>query len=155
MRNWRMLPVMAGLMLSCTLISGCAFHRTAQLTPANVVATETNNLVVNFVSHGTPTGEVRVNLPNGDVMTGGFTLFRTQTIYDYNTALLMEVFGRGAIKEGGRIYVNNTPTFSPGIVDVASPSGLSCHCDLINNNFTTHGQGACVFSNGAIYSLTF
>jgi hypothetical protein len=94
-------------------------------------------------------------MPNGDVLTGGFTLFRDQNIYTYNTALLMAIFGKGPIREAGLSYANSTPTFSPGVSDFSSPSGLTGHCDLINNNFTAHGQGACTFSNGATYSLTF
>lgn len=136
------------------LLSACA--RTASLVSDNAIAYRDGAVdEVRFKAYGMGTGEVWMRLHNGETLSGRYQLDRDVNILTYNGALLAAVFGTGAVKQAGREIVNGAPVWSPGVVDVSSASGDTCHCDLMNNNFTGHGQGACKFADGAIYQLEY
>jgi hypothetical protein len=136
------------------LAAGCT--RTAILTPVNGLALNGGTAQAQFKAYGMGTGEVQMNLSNGETFTGRYLLDREQNILTYNAALLEATFGKDEVlRRAAAESVSGTPLWSPGTVDVSSSLGRSGHCDLMNNNETGHGAGACQFSDGAIYKLTY
>lgn len=141
--------------VSALALTACSLTRAGDLMPANEVAARIGYVQAHFIAHGTGHGEAWVALPDGETLTGGYQLDRDQTIYSNTAAEAMALFGKGAVREAGVEELEDTPTWSPGVVDVSSPSGLSAHCTVVNNNYTPQGSGVCTFSNGALFNLRF
>lgn len=137
----------------CVALTACT--RTASLMPDNSIAAKTGAVTAVFKAYGMGNGEVSMTMADGEELAGRYQLDRQQNIYTANTNLLVAVFGKGAVQDNARETVNGIPLWSPGAVDASSSSGKTVHCQLMNNNNTGHGRGACKLSMGAIYRLQY
>jgi len=153
--SWRESSVKKIAVVSILAFSICGCSRNASLVPSNVAAAQIGPIQAHFKAYGMGTGEVSMSLPAGETMTGRYQLDRKENIVSYNTELLVAVFGKGTVQSTAQQMVNGAPEWSPGTVDVASAAGTSCHCELMNNNLSGHGQGACALSNGALFRLDY
>lgn len=146
---------MGRLVSAVVLCLLCACMRTADLIPQNEIAATTGTIQAKFGARGIGTGEVNMATPQGVTFAGRYLLYRRETAWEYDAALLAMVFGKPAIKAIAAQSIDGMPLWSPGIADATGSNGVSVHCELVNNNHTFHGEGVCRFSDGAIYSLQF
>lgn len=135
------------------IIAACT--RAGTMVPANEVAAQTGPIDAHFKAYGMGHGEAWGAFANGAQISGNYLLYREQNVLSYNADILFVVFGKGPVRQAAAEKIKETPVWSPGVVDLTATNGLTAHCELINNNMDGHGKGACLFSNGAYYSLVY
>lgn len=116
--------------------TGCA--RVGHLYPANDAAAATGILQAHFMAYGTGHGEGRITMPDGELLTGEYSLVRGGSVS----------FGSIFAAAGGVSGSATTTTYaipggSPGTASLFGDKGTSMQCEFYNDNFSGHGYGGC------------
>ena len=128
--------------LAALIVSGCAVERTGRLYPANDTARPGGVLEATFEAHGTGHGAAVIDMPDGEVLTGEFSIVRGGGVSF--GSIFGEVYGSSFMPGG-----------SPGMASAFGNKGTSMSCEFYNDNFSGHGMGACRSSTGALYRLQY
>jgi hypothetical protein len=143
--------------IACILVlavGGCTVERSPQFYPVNPAAQATGVLTGKFVGHGRGHGTLTIDMPDGEKMSGQYS------VVFGGTAMLGTVFasayGPGGAASGvGQMNGLSISNSGQGMADVAGSRGTTMHCEFLNSNFTGHGYGGCQTSKGAIYRLVY
>ncbi|MCU1751749.1 hypothetical protein [Pseudomonas sp. 6D_7.1_Bac1] len=138
--------------LVCIALSGCT--RSARLYPANDIATATGVLTADFKSYGSGHGDIKIIMPDGELLNGEYSLVRGGAIGFGN--VYGSVYGSAGLSSfsgSSNSYV--TPGGSPGTASLFGDKGTSMLCEFYNDNFSGHVNGGCKSSRNAIYRLQF
>jgi hypothetical protein len=145
--RWEVVAISAAL-------TGCSVPRDVHLYPANEAATAGGVVTLHFVAHGTGHTEVDGTLPNGEVLKGELTLLRGGSVGLSST--FASVAGAGGTAAGSAASVSSeTPGTSPGTISMFGDRGTGLLCEMMNDNTTAHGVGACRTSSGATYRMSY
>lgn len=132
-------------------LGGCVGHPMA--FPANDQARAIGNLRIEIKMYGTGSGPVKVTMPDGEVLVGRYSVnvggsMSFGSIYG-------SVYGAGGyVGASGYTQSTNMAVSSPGVVDASGPK-TTMQCEVMNNNMTGHGNGACRLDNGALYRIQY
>ena len=89
-------------------------------------------------------------MPNGEVLKGRFKI---------NVGGSVGALGKayGIDRPGGAYTASgySMDHASPAVIDMQGPRGATVHCEVMNDNGTSHGSGVCAFSNGAVYRVLY
>lgn len=139
-----------------TLIGLCAFGctRNARLYPVNDAAIPGGVLIASFKSYGSGNGEIQINMPDGELLSGEYSLVRGGSAsFGGIYAAVYGSSGSTTIEGAARSYT--TPGGSPGMASLFGSKGTAMQCEFMNDNFSGHGNGACKASTSALYRLLF
>lgn len=139
-------------MLAGLMLLGCA--REARLYPANEAANSTGVLMAHFMMNGTGHGQIKITMPDGEVLKGEYSVVRGGTIGFGN--IFGAVYGpHGSVSLTGSSTSYAMPGGSPGQASLFGDRGTSMQCEFYNDNFSGHGYGACKTSTGALYRIQY
>jgi hypothetical protein len=135
-----------------TSLTGCT--RNARLYPANDLAIAGGVLVANFKSYGSGNGEIEIGMPDGEILSGEYSLVRG------GSASFGSLYGsvystEGSATVSGSANSRTIPGGSQGMASLFGNKGTAMECEFINDNFSGHGNGACKTSTKAMYRLQF
>ena len=111
-------------------------------------------LTANFKAYGTGHGSIEILMPDGETMTGEFSIVRGGAIGF--GAIFGSVYGPGGaatVSGGSTSYV--IPGGSPGMASAFGSNGTSMDCEFYNDNVSGHGMGAGKSSSGGLYRLQY
>ena len=134
-------------------VAGCEVARDAQLYPTD--GNPGSSIIHGrVVGHGTGSGSVSFVMPNGETMTGRYTILFG------GSAGFGSVFASVYGPHGNAIGTGTASNFSingtgNGVAEVAGDRGTSMHCEFVNNNLAGHGYGACRSNTGSLYRLIY
>jgi hypothetical protein len=95
------------------------------------------------VGHGQLHGTITVTMPDGELLTGDYSIIPTGG----GSALVAGpagLVGGDAVSAGGN-----------GEANMRGPNGTAMTCTFQNNNMTGHGYRTCQSSPGGAYRLTY
>lgn len=128
--------------------------RSARLYPANDLARPGGVLSAQFIDSGTGHGLIEMTLPDGEVLTGEYTVVRGGAVQF--GSIFESVYGPGGVATGtGTASTYSMAGSSPGTASAFGSKGSSMDCEFYNDNVSGHGMGACRSSQGALYRLQY
>lgn len=136
----------------CLLLLACA--GTARLYPANDRASEIGGiLALQWQETGlSGTGKTSVQMPDGEIMTGEFTVIRQGTVGFGN--IFGQVYGPKGMATGTAFGTSFTESIQkPFAATLIGNKGGRMTCEGYTSNY--HGTGACEHSNGSLYRMHF
>jgi hypothetical protein len=133
-------------------VAGCTGK--AELYPANDTARAVGPLKANFQRAGVGSGAIRLQLPDGEVLTGRYSV-NVSGASSFGSIYATAYGTGGAASAVGSSSAFAIPNGSPGFADLYGPKGTGAQCEFFNNNLTGHGNGACRLSTGAVYRMQF
>lgn len=140
------------LVMLVSLMTGCA--RNARLYPANEKATPGGVLTARFMDYGTGNGKIEITMPDKEILKGEYSVVTGGAI-GFGT-IYGSVYGSGgsaSVSGVSNSYV--IPGGSRGMASLFGDKGTSMECEFVNDNWTSHGHGACKASTGAMYRLQY
>lgn len=137
--------VLALFAASALLLGAGSPYRILALYPENREAQAIGNLTAHLEN-----GDVSLVLPDGKVLKGRFEVKAGGSFSAFGKARGLDRPG-GAYTSAGRAILNGSPAF----VDMKGTSGATAHCEVMNDDGSAHGSGACLFSSGAEYRVLY
>lgn len=134
---------------SLLLMGAGSTSRVVEFSPANAQAADVGPLDA-YLQGQSGQGDVWLKLPSGEVVKGRFEVKLGGSVGALGKAYGVDA--RGAAYTG---YGDTLLGGSPAVIDMSAPSGASIHCEVMNDNATSHGSGVCRFSNGAVYRVLY
>jgi hypothetical protein len=133
------------------LLAGCVTHPSA--FPANDQARALGNLRVDMTIYGTGSGPVTVYMPDGEVLRGRYSV-NVGGVVGFGS-VYSAAYGSGGAVAGSAVGSSSfIAVSSPATADAAGPK-TTIHCEVMNNNYTGHGNGACQTEKGALYRIQY
>lgn len=132
---------------------GCATNTTSRIvafTPQNREAQAIGPLTGYLNGHGGD-GDIWLKLRNGEEVRGRFKVKAGGSFGAYGKAHGLDRPGGAYSIAGGNRIVGGDPAF----IDMKGPSGVTVHCEVLNDRGNAHGSGDCLFSNGAEYQVVY
>lgn len=140
------------VLLAALLLSGCVTHPLA--IPDNEAARTIGVLRVDLVQAGMGAGPFAVYMPDGEVLKGRYSVNLGGSVGFGQ--LYGSVYGSGGYASGSAFSTSTAFSMSSGAVaDAIGPKGTTIHCEVVNGNYTGHGNGVCKLSNGALYRIQY
>lgn len=139
-------------LLTFVLLAGCA--ATARLYPANPAAQVGGTLEASTRETEMGSGPIRVTMPDGEILKGRYSIDPGFSTGDGN--INVSAFGgshrpfSNAFGSWGSADARSTATAT-----LIGRRATSMKCEVVNNNYTGHGDGACRTSSGAIYKIAY
>jgi len=135
-------------------LAGCA--RTGTLYPVHLAGPNSPNVALKatFIASGTGHGKITLPMPDGEILSGEFSLirggeFRSDSIY-------ASVWGPGGYANAsGSGSGFSIPSAARGVASVIGNKGTRMDCEFTNDNFSGHGYGACKSSTGDTYKMLY
>ena len=124
--------------------------RILALSPENSAAQAVGPLNAYLEGQG-GTGLIWLKMRDGEVLRGQFEVKVGGSLGAYGKSRGLGRPGGAYAVPGARHIVNGDPAF----VEMKGPSGLTVHCEVINDPGNAHGSGVCRFSNGAEYRAVY
>lgn len=135
------------------LLCACVTH--PLVVPANDAARSRGTLQVNLTQTGMGAGPFTVTMPDGEILTGRYSVNLGGSVG------FGSLYG-SAYGTAGSAYASGFGTStvfaasSPAVADAVGPKGTTIHCEVMNGNYTGHGNGVCqVEPGGAIYRVQY
>jgi len=153
-------------LLACLLAAftvGCAappkspfpIIRAASLYPANEQAQAIGPARATIVQTDFGFGTVEVTMPDGEVLRGEFSIVRDgMTGFG---SIFETVYGRrvGLVTGSTTTSTTSMAASSQGMVSAYGSKGTTVLCEVMNDNRTGHGYGACKYSTGALFRAQY
>ncbi|MGH6966194.1 MAG: hypothetical protein ACREE0_17050 [Phenylobacterium sp.] len=132
------------------LLGASATSRILALSPENREAQAIGPLNGYLEGQG-GSGDIWLKMRDGEILRGRFEVKVGGTVGAYGKS-------RGIDRPGGAYTISGRRGIvggDPGFVDMKGPSGVTLHCEVINDTPNAHGSGVCLFSNGAEYRVVY
>jgi hypothetical protein len=143
------LPV--SVALAALALAGCVTHPSS--FPANEQARTLGNLRVDMTIYGVGAGPVTVHMPDGETLVGRYSV-NVGGVVGFGS-VYGAAYGNGGYASGSAFGSSSMIAMSsPGIADATGPK-TTIHCEVMNNNYTGHGNGACQTDKGALYRIQY
>lgn len=145
-----LLTVSPFLLGACSTTTTKTTSRILALSPENREAQALGPLTAYTEGQGSE-GHIWLKLPDGEILKGRFEVKVGATFGAYGKSHGLDRPGVAYTISGGRRIVNGDPAFA----DMTGPSGVTVHCEVVNDHAAAHGSGVCLFSNGAEYRVVY
>lgn len=139
------------------LLSACS-TTTATKTTSRIVAFSPENreaqalgpLTGYIEGHGGE-GLIWLKLKDGEIVKGRFEVKVGGEFGAYGKSHGLDRPGVAYTIAGGRRIEGGDPAFA----DLKGASGVTVHCEVVNDHADAHGSGVCLFSDGAEYRVVY
>ena len=139
------------LLIACTTTTATrTTSRIVSFSPENREAQVIGPLTAYIEGQGGD-GVIWLKLKDGEVVTGRFEVKAGGAFSAYGKSHGLDRPGVGYTIFGGRRIDKGDPAFA----DLKGPSGVTVHCEVVNEHGAAHGSGVCLFSNGAEYRVVY
>lgn len=137
---------MKRVLVALSLLSLGACATPVYMYPANDQARLVGSPKVEFTSYGLGAGPFKVIMPDGEVLTGRYSVISGG--YTGFGTLYGSVSGSGGVASGSAFGTQSfTSNSSPAIADATGPK-TTVHCEVMSNNLNGHGNGVCELQPG-------
>jgi hypothetical protein len=135
-------------------LAACTMERAARLYPENNAAGAQGVIAARFISHGTGNGKIEITMPDGEIVTGEYSIVGRST--SGFGSIVGSLFGPDGSTSASTFRSNySIQGGSPGIASVFGNKGTRMSCEFYNDNMSGHGYGACRSAAGALYRLQY
>lgn len=136
------------------ILGGCSAERAARLYPISEGGGAEGVLNAKFIASGTGHGDAEIQMPDGELLKGEFSIVRGGAIGF--GGIIANAFGpRGSVSTMGSTVSRTVEGGSPGIATAIGQKGTTMQCEFYNDNWSGHGYGACHSSLGKYYRLQY
>jgi hypothetical protein len=142
--------VLALIAAGALLLGAGTKSRILALSPENVEAQAIGPLNA-YLEGDAGSGVVWLQLSNGEVLKGRFEVKVAGSVGAYGKSRGIDRPGGAYTIAGARNIVGGDPAF----IDMKGPSGVTVHCEVMNDHANAHGSGVCLFSNAAEYRVAY
>ena len=135
-------------------LSSCVIKRPLHLYPTGETIPDTAVLEGLFVGHGQGRGTARIDMPDGEVLQGEYSIVFGGAV-GFGT-IFGSVYGRnGSASVSGTSANVSVEGKGQGQAALVGNRGTTIQCEFLNANMTGHGFGACRSSKGVLYRLMY
>ena len=135
-------------------LSGCVIKRPLHLYPTGDKISDPAVLQGLFVGHGRGRGTARIDMPDGEVLEGEYSIVFGGAVGF--GSILGSVYGpNGSASVSGSSANVSVEGKGEGEASLVGIRGTTMECEFLNANMTGHGFGACRSSKGIVYRLMY
>lgn len=135
-------------------LSSCVIKRPLHLYPTGEKISDSAVLEGLFVGHGQGRGTARIDMPDGEVLQGEYSIVFGGAVGF--GSILGSVYGpNGSASVSGTSATVSIEGKGEGEASFVGNRGTTMECEFLNANMTGHGFGACRSSRGIVYRLMY
>ena len=135
-------------------LSSCVIKRPLHLYPTGDKSSDPAVLEGLFVGHGQGRGTARIDMPDGEVLQGEYSIVFGGAVGF--GSILGSVYGpNGSASVSGTSANVSIEGKGQGEASLVGNRGTAMECEFLNANMTGHGFGACRSSKGVLYRLMY
>lgn len=135
-------------------LSSCVVKRPLHLYPTGDKISDPAVLQGLFVGHGQGRGTARIDMPDGEVLQGEYSIVFGGAVGF--GSIIRSVYGsNGSATISGTSANVSVQGKGEGEASLVGNRGTTMECEFLNANMTGHGFGACRSSRGIVYRLMY
>ena len=135
-------------------LSSCVIKRPLHLYPTGDKISDPVVLDGLFVGHGQGRGTARIDMPDGEVLQGEYSIVFGGAVGF--GSIIGSVYGpNGSASASGTSANVSIAGKGEGEASLVGNRGTTMECEFLNANMTGHGFGACRSSKGVLYRLMY
>lgn len=135
-------------------LSSCVIKRPLHLYPSGNKTSDPAVLEGLFVGHGQGRGTARIDLPDGEILQGEYSIVFGGAVGF--GSIIGSVYGsNGSASVSGTSANVSIEGKGQGEASLVGNRGTTMECEFLNANMTGHGFGACRSSKGNLYRLMY
>jgi predicted small lipoprotein YifL len=142
------------IVMLLTSLSSCVIKRPLHLYPTGDKSTDAVVLDGLFVGHGKGRGTARIDMPDGEVLQGEYSIVFGGAV-GFGSILGSAYGPNGSASISGTSANVSIEGKGEGEASLVGNRGTTMECEFLNANMTGHGFGACRSSRGILYRLMY